>query len=143
VPDILLATDADWIRDDVDAALTDPDTTVSRVRKGAEVVAAMQAIGPDLVILDLQIGNMGGIATTHAICNEVSAGRLDDAAIMLLLDRPDDRWLAGTSGADGWLVKPLDGRRLRKATRALLAGERYDEAPPTAGVTSPTATPVG
>jgi DNA-binding response OmpR family regulator len=143
VPDILLATDADWIRDDVDSALTDPDTTVSRVRKGADVVGAMLAIGPDLVILDLQIGNMGGIATTHHICNEVSAGRLDDAAILLLLDRPDDTWLAGTSGADGWLVKPLDGRRLRKATRALLAGERYDETPQKAGAASPTATDVG
>ncbi len=143
MPDILLATDADWIRDDVDAALTDPDTTVSRVRKGADVVPAMHAIGPDLVILDLQIGNMGGIATTHAICNEVSAGRLADAAILLLLDRPDDRWLAGTSGADGWLVKPLDGRRLRKATYTLLEGDRFDEGSPAADVTSPTDTAVG
>ncbi len=143
MPSILLATDADWIRDDVDSVLTDPDTTVSRVRKGAEVVAAMQALRPDLVILDLQIGNMGGIATTHAICNEVAAGRLDDAAILLLLDRADDRWLAGTSGADGWLIKPLDGRRLRRATYTLLEGDRYEESPPEAGSASPTASAVG
>lgn len=126
---VLLATDADWIRDDVDAALTDPDTTVSRVRTGADALAAIPSIRPDLVILDLQIGNMGGIATCHAIRNEVAAGRMDDVDVLLLLDRPDDRWLAATSGADGWMVKPLDAFRLRRATRAILEGGTWDEAP--------------
>lgn len=129
MPHVLLATDADWIRDDIDVALSDPDTTVSRVRKGSDVLDAIRAIGPDLVILDLQIGNMGGIATCHAIRNEAAAERLDDVQVMLLLDRPDDRWLAGTSGADGWMVKPLDPFRLRRATRAILEGGTWDESP--------------
>ena len=133
MPHLLLATDADWIRDDIDAALTDPGTTVSRVRKGSEVLDAIRAVQPELVILDLQIGNMGGIATSHAIRNEVAAGRMDDVQIMLLLDRPDDRWLAQTSGADGWMVKPLDAFRLRRATRAILAGDTWDEAPAPVG----------
>ena len=38
---VLLATDADWIADEVVAALADDDTTVSRVRAGAHVRAAV------------------------------------------------------------------------------------------------------
>ena len=63
MPDVLLATDADWIFEDVDAALTDEDTDVVRVRAGRDVSPAVRQVNPGLVVLDLQIGNMGGIAT--------------------------------------------------------------------------------
>jgi DNA-binding response OmpR family regulator len=36
-------------------------------------------------------------------------------------------FLARRAGADGWLVKPLDAIRLRKAIRALLAGSTYED----------------
>ena len=133
MPHVLLATDADWIRDDISAALTDPDTTVSRVHTGAEVLPAVEALRPDLVILDLQIGNMGGIATTYALRLEAGSGRIDPVRILVLLDRADDRFLARTAQADGWMVKPLDAFRIRRAAKALFAGERFDE-----GVTAAT-----
>ncbi|MDD9370250.1 MAG: response regulator, partial [Acidimicrobiales bacterium] len=63
MPDVLIATDADWIFDDVDAALSDEDTSVHRVRRGRDVSALVRKDHPDLIILDMQIGNMGGIAT--------------------------------------------------------------------------------
>jgi DNA-binding response OmpR family regulator len=31
-----------------------------------------------------------------------------DGVIVILLDRPHDRWLAKWSGADAWFVKPVD-----------------------------------
>ena len=43
----------------------------------------------------------------------------------MLLDRRPDVFLARRSGAEGWLVKPLDPIRLRRATTALLAGGPY------------------
>ena len=36
-------------------------------------------------------------------------------------------FLARRSGADGWLVKPLDAFRLRRAARALLDGGTFHE----------------
>ena len=48
---------------------------------------------PDLVILDMQIGNMGGIAVAIDLRLEESAGRLPDVPILLLLDREADRFL--------------------------------------------------
>lgn len=134
---VLLATDADWVFDDVDAALCSDDTTVHRVRRGVDVVAACAELDPDLVILDLQIGNMGGMAAAMAVRHEQEAGRLEDAAILMLLDRSPDVFLARRSDADGWLIKPLDAFRLRRAAQALLAGDAWRE-----GVAETTEEPV-
>ena len=48
----------------------------------------------------------------------------------MLLDRPADLHLARRSGAEGWLIKPLDSLRLKRATSAILAGEPYTEGVP-------------
>lgn len=127
---MLLATDADWIFDEVDAALADTSTSVVRVRTGVEVVPACRELDPDLVVIDLQIGNMGGMAASIAIHQEQDAGRLGDAPVLMLLDRGPDVFLAQRSAAEGWLVKPLDAFRLRRAAQALLAGGTFTEGLP-------------
>ncbi|MFM7062147.1 MAG: response regulator [Actinomycetes bacterium] len=116
---VLVATDADEVFDEVDAALSDEHTDVARVRAGRDVVAAIRQLEPDLVVLDLQIGNMGGVATCLAIRNEESGGRLDEQQVLLLLDRTADEYLAQQADADGWLVKPLDAMGLRRAVAAI------------------------
>jgi DNA-binding response OmpR family regulator len=127
VPDVLLATDADWIHDEVDAALAAPGTVVRRVRSGAEVVPAATIKAPNLVVLDLQIGNMGGMAACMALHLEESGGRLPHLPVLMLLDRQADVFLAQRSAADGWLLKPLDAFRLRRAAQALLRGGTFHE----------------
>lgn len=136
MPHVLLATDADWIRDDVVAALADDETKVSRVRKGAEVVDAIAQLRPELVILDMQIGNMGGVATCHAIRHEQAAGRLDEVKVMILLDRADDRWLANTAGADALVEKPIDAFRIGRAVRNVLSDAPITVDDPSAATTS-------
>ena len=124
---ILIATDADEVLDEVDAALSDPTTTVVRVRRGVDVLPAVQEVAPDLVVLDLQIGNMGGVATALALRNEESAGRIDAQSVLMLLDRTADVFLARRAEADGWLVKPLDALRIRRAAEQVLDGGTYTE----------------
>ena len=126
MPEVLLATDADWIHDEVAAAL-DGDHTVRRVRQGAHVAAAVAERTPALVVLDLQIGNMGGMAACMELRLEAGAGRLPDVAVLILLDREADIFLAQRCDADGWLVKPIDAFRLRKAAAALIAGGDFKE----------------
>jgi DNA-binding NarL/FixJ family response regulator len=47
--------------------------------------------------------------------------------MVLLLDRPADVPLARRTGVQGWLLKPLDAFRLRRAARAVAAGDTYFE----------------
>jgi DNA-binding response OmpR family regulator len=123
MPEVLVATDADAVFAEVEAALADESTQVVRVREGQAVAEVVAASTPDLVILDLQIGNMGGIAACLHLRHEAGAGRLPEVPVLLLLDRQADVFLAKRSGADGWIVKPLDAFRLRRAATAILDGE--------------------
>lgn len=129
MPDVLLATDADWIHDEVEAALGG-DHTVVRVRRGSDVPAEVKRLSPALVVLDLQIGNMGGMATCMALRLDAGAGRLPHVPILMLLDREADVFLARRSDADGWMIKPIDGFRLRRAATALLDGGTWVEGVP-------------
>ncbi|MEZ5231220.1 MAG: response regulator [Acidimicrobiia bacterium] len=124
---VLLATDADWLFDEVDAALADDSTTVHRVRSGRMVLPAVQQLDPDLVVLDLQIGNLGGVATSLALRAEEDMGRLEPRKVIMLLDRQADVFMAQMARADGWLVKPVTSMRLRRAARTVLAGDGHFE----------------
>jgi len=127
---VLLATDADWIHADVDAALAGDDIEVLRVRQGVDVLPTVHDLEPDLVVLDLQIGNMGGMAACMDLRLDESVGRLDHVPVLMLLDRDVDIFLASRCEADGWLVKPLDAFHLRRAATAVLDGGTYTEGTP-------------
>jgi DNA-binding NarL/FixJ family response regulator len=126
VATVLLVTDADWIRDEVDAALG-AFHTIHRARAGSAVLAAVREVEPDLVLLDLQIGKMGGIACCLDLRLEQRAGRIPLQRIVLLLDRQADLFLAQRAEADGWLVKPIDSLRLRDAADTVLGGGTVHE----------------
>ena len=137
--DILVASDAPWVIDEVVAGIGGPDVTVRSVMAGVDVLPTVGDRMPDLAVLDLQMGNMGGMAVCLALRLEEGADRLDHLPVLMLLDRRADVFLAKRSGAEGWLVKPLDPIRLRRAVRALLDGGTYfdaTDAPPAAAVPS-------
>ncbi len=126
----MLATDAEWIVDEVTAALGGPDTTFTVCREGRVVSDVIAEHVPDLAILDLQVGSMGGMAITMALRLDESGGTLPHVPAIMLLDRRADLFLAQRSGADGWLIKPLDALRLRRAMMAVTQGDTYFEGLP-------------
>ncbi len=121
---ILVAADAQWVRDQVRSAFVGPGQEVIEVTRGQDVRTAYADVDPDLVILDLQIGNMGGVAVALDLRLEESAGRLDRARILLLLDREADEFIGRRADVDMMLVKPVDAGVLRRAAKELLAIER-------------------
>jgi DNA-binding response OmpR family regulator len=135
----LLATDAPWLVDELVAALGGPDTSftvVSEGREVAKVVAANDGATYDVGIFDLQIGSMGGMAVTMALRLDASSGRVPHVRVVMLLDRVADVHLARRSGAEGWIVKPLDPLRLRRAVRAIVGGGTYREGLPEPDLTT-------
>ena len=128
---ILIATDAQWVLDEIQAVLGSPSTTIQVVSNGRLVAPAVSERTPDIAILDLQIGSMGGMAVTMDLRLDHSSGALPHVPILMLLDRVADVHMARRSGADGWIIKPLDALRLRKAVNAIVAGGCYAEGIPT------------
>jgi len=130
---ILVAADAKWVRDLVKAACIGPGQRVIEVSRGQEVRTTVADEQPDVVVLDMQIANMGAIAVAIDLRMEAGAGRLPETSILLLLDREADRFLAKRADADAELVKPVDVGTLRKAVDGLLAAALAVSDPTEAG----------
>jgi DNA-binding response OmpR family regulator len=120
VQTILVASDLPTLRKEIEAVISGPGVEVATVTSGPGVVAFVADQSPDLVIVDMQIGNMGGMAICLELRLQESYDAIDHIPVLMLLDRRPDVFLARRSGAEGWLVKPLDPLRLRRAVNALL-----------------------
>src|SRR5579859_1893341 len=123
---ILVAAEAKWVRDQVRSAFVSPGQEVVEVTRGQDVRAQVAELEPVLVVLDLQIGNMGGVAVAIDLRLEESGGRLPHVRILLLLDRRDDAFIARRADVDLTLVKPVDAGVLRRAAAPLLAAAAAD-----------------
>ena len=123
MPTVLVASDANWVRDHVRGALCGPGFELIEVDRGRDVRQVVAERHPDLAIVDLQIANMGGMAVSLDLRLEESGGRLPHVPILILLDREADRFLARRSTADAMLVKPIDPGTLRRTVKTLLAAE--------------------
>jgi DNA-binding response OmpR family regulator len=72
----------------------------------------------DLAILDGEAVPAGGMGVCRTIKEEI----YQSPPIMVLLGRPQDRWLANWSQADGAVAHPLDPIATAKAVTDLLRG---------------------
>ncbi len=123
----MVASDAPSVRAEVVATVDGPDTEILEVRSGPEVVEAVAQHQPDLLVVDLQMGSMGGMAVCLELRLEESYGKLDHVPVLMLLDRRADVFLARRSQAEGWIVKPLDPIRIRKAVTTILDGGEFHD----------------
>lgn len=124
---ILIASDLASLRRELETMLAGPDVLIDQTATGPETIERVRRGDVDLVIADLQIGSMGAMAITMELRNLESYGDAEPVPVLMLLDRRPDVFLARRSGADGFVVKPLDPQRVRNAVRALLRGESYED----------------
>ncbi len=124
---ILLVSDARTVLEELRAVVDDGVSDVVELTDGTAVRAVATEDPPDLVIADSQIQSMGGFAVCLDLKLEASGGRLPEIPVLVLLDRRADVLLARRAAADGFLVKPLDPLRLRRAVAALLEGGTYED----------------
>lgn len=134
---VLLATDAQWVADEVIAALGSPSTSFTVVTNGRKVCRVVAERTPDLVIVDMQVGTMGGMAITMDLRLEASAGVLPEVPVLMLLDREMDIHMARRSGSNGWVIKPLDPLRLQRAAEEVAGGGCFSEGLPSTGEQEP------
>jgi DNA-binding response OmpR family regulator len=110
---ILLVADDEWVRNDVEASLKDPNITLTVETDPRAVAGLVREQSFDWAIVDLQIGSMGGMAVVRMLRTAILASETADMGIVLLLDRDADRFLAARAGADASIVKPFTAQQLR------------------------------
>ena len=124
---IVVASDAPSVRREIRSAVEGPETEVVEVPSGPAVLDEVAANGADLVVVDMQMGSMGGMAVCLELRLRESMEAIDHVSVLMLLDRRADVFLARRSSAEGWLVKPLDPIRVRRAVSRLLAADIYHD----------------
>ncbi len=124
---VLLASDVATLRQELRAILEGPNISIEDASTGPEVLSIVRQGGIDLVVADLQIGAMGGMAICMELRHDESYLPGDPVSVLMLLDRRADVFMARRCGADGFLVKPLDPQRVRLAVRTQLGGAEFED----------------
>ena len=117
---LLLVADGPWVRNEVAAALADSSTVLLEESDPRRAVERMEDDNADAVIIDMQVGSMGGMAIVRALLDAAGMSHVPRTPTILLLDRSADVFLAGRAGADAFLVKPIVAAELRAALRGVL-----------------------
>ena len=105
------------------AASAQPDMEViADVESGEEAIEAYRVHRPDVVILDLRMRGLGGLATVRALRDEFREARI---VIFSNYARGEEVHQALKAGAAGFVVKNMELTQLLEAIRRVHAGERY------------------
>ena len=75
----------------------------------------------------MQMGAMGALAVTMELRHDESYGFAEPVPVLILLDRRADAFLARRTGAEGFVLKPLEPLTVRSAVRALLRGDAFED----------------
>lgn len=121
---ILIADDHAIVRAGIRALLQlHPDfEVVGEAGDGHEAILQVRRLQPDVVLMDLAMPGMDGLAATHEIC------RISPQTRVLVLSQHENREYvlpALRAGAAGYVLKRAPDDTLIRAIRAVYAGETY------------------
>jgi DNA-binding NarL/FixJ family response regulator len=119
---ILLVDDDDLMRAGLRAVLSSDDTiqVADEAADGVEAVALAGATRPDVVLMDVRMPNLDGIAATREI---IAAA--PDTRVLVLTTFEDDEYVFGalSAGASGFLLKRTRPEQLIAGIHTVAAGE--------------------
>jgi DNA-binding NarL/FixJ family response regulator len=121
---VLLADDQALVRGGFRALLDAQDdiAVVGEAGDGDEAVRLARRVGPDIVLMDIRMPGVDGLAATRTI---VGDDRLAGVRIVILTTFELDEYVfeAIRSGASGFLVKDTEPVELLRAVRAVAGGD--------------------
>lgn len=121
---VILADDHAVVRAGVKAVLgaAKDIQVIGEASNGREAVALTERLDPDVVVMDLSMGEMDGITATQQMVEKQIRSK-----VLILTMHAEDAYLVKVleAGASGYLVKSAADRELVDAVRALAHGDMY------------------
>src|SRR4029078_3875777 len=121
---VILADDHAVVRAGVKAVLSSAKDiqVIGEGSNGREAISLAERLDPDVIVMDLSMGEMDGITATQEMVEKKIRGEIFiltihtvDASLVKVLE----------AGASGYLVKSAADRELVDAVRALAHGDMY------------------
>lgn len=121
---VLLVDDQELVRQGLDALIADEDDieVVGQARTGTEAIDRAFATRPDVILMDVRMPDLDGVAATERITAD---GRLASTRIIMLTTFDVDQYVYGAirAGASGFLLKDTSPAHLLEAIRVVSAGD--------------------
>jgi DNA-binding NarL/FixJ family response regulator len=119
---LIIVDDHPVVRDGLRGMLaSDPDLeVVGEASDGAEALALVASVQPDVVLMDLRMPRLGGAAAIRALTEQGSEARV---LVLTTYDTDSDMVPALEAGATGYLLKDAPREELVRAIRAAARGE--------------------
>jgi DNA-binding response OmpR family regulator len=133
---VLLVASDERVRDRLKLALerlevNGEEIDFIEVSDGNAAVAVAEARHPDLVVVEVGVTPYGAFGITR----DIKASPETACPVIIVLERPQDEWLARWSGADALVNRPIDPFALADVARRLIE-EHRGVVPATEGATS-------
>ena len=93
---------------------------VGEAGDGLEAVAMTEELVPDVVLLDVRMPRSTGIEACQAIRDRVPAARI---VILTMSEEESDLFEAVRAGANGYVLKDVDGEQVAEGVRAVYSGD--------------------
>lgn len=121
---ILLADDHPLFREGVAASLTASAefAVIAQAGCGEEAIELAHRLRPDLVLLDVSMPGIGGIAAAARITADLPGVRI---IMLTMAETPESLMAALKAGAHGYVLKGVSAAELRAITSRVAAGEAY------------------
>ncbi|MFF4762103.1 response regulator [Streptomyces sp. NPDC001292] len=119
---VLLCDDQELVRMGLRMVIgSQPDlTVVGEAADGRTAIALSAELEPDLVLMDVRMPDLDGLAATRHICARPSAPKV---LVVTTFDLDEYAYGALRAGAGGFLVKDALGEEILVTVRAVLRGE--------------------
>jgi DNA-binding NarL/FixJ family response regulator len=119
---VLLVDDQALFREGLEMLLSvQPDIQViGEASNGLEAVNLAEELQPDVVLMDLRMPKLGGVAATQRLLKASPASRV---LVLTTFDDDEDIFKGLRAGAVGYLLKDVSAEKLTEAIRAAARGE--------------------
>lgn len=125
---ILVVEDGDKLAAVLQVVLSRFGWQVSLARDGVEALRQVRSEPPDLIVMDLMLPRMSGYEVCKLVKSDTKT-RAIPVIVLTALSQPADEKLAWEVGADRYLTKPFEYKKLVEEIESFLG--RAPQRPPT------------
>ncbi|TMG42313.1 MAG: response regulator transcription factor, partial [Chloroflexi bacterium] len=118
---VLIADDHALVRSGLRSILeTEPEIeVVGEAGDGHQALAVAQELLPDVILMDIKMGDWDGVTATRRVRNSVPSSRV---IVLTNYDEDDLVFSSIRAGASGYLLKEVTGSQLTNAIRTVADG---------------------